>query len=165
LLLYPKCSICVCFSHSWVSHVLQLTAYKKGGKFTKHTDAKAKGLPEGYKYCPTPYSNRVCSVIMYLNTCEGGGTHFNDLDITVEPVQGRALIFFPAFLPDAPPELMPEKYRGNKGSWTPMVDHEAFAAETPKFIAQQWVYPGPVFWEHKELWKAAVDRRLSNTVV
>jgi hypothetical protein len=70
--------------------------------------------------CPTPNSNRVVTVIIYLSNVEtGGGTLLNDLGRTTNktrpaeerstmeicPKMGQALVFFPAYLPSAASRL------------------------------------------------------------
>lgn len=63
---------------------------------------------------------RRATVLVYLNDAPGGGrTRFDALDLAVQPVKGRALLFFPAFAdgrpdpryaartPTPPPPLQP----------------------------------------------------------
>jgi prolyl 4-hydroxylase len=72
-----------------------VTRYDPGALFALHNDAS-----------PTPSEwgdlggQRVCTIICYLNDCPtGGATRFSRLmgGITVQPKQGTALVFFPAF--------------------------------------------------------------------
>jgi prolyl 4-hydroxylase len=75
----------------------QIVRYRSGEEFSWHYDE----VP------PTQLNNggqRVATLLVYLNTVKrGGGTIFRDLKnangepLTVKPVQGSALLFFPAF--------------------------------------------------------------------
>jgi len=60
---------------------LQITRYRKGDFYTRHTDG------------------RRVTVLMYVDAdiSGGGETTFPRLDLTVVPVSGRAVVFFPMF--------------------------------------------------------------------
>lgn len=100
------------------SEYWQLLHYQEGQFYRRHHDY-------------IPFHNfrsqgvRILTVFVYLNNVtEGGGTRFTDLDITVEPRQGRALLW-PSVLNDSPstkdkrthhealPVIRGEKYGAN----------------------------------------------------
>lgn len=100
------------------SEYWQLLHYQEGQFYRRHHDY-------------IPFHNfrsqgvRILTVFVYLNdVTEGGGTRFTDLDITVEPRQGRALLW-PSVLNDSPsaidkrthhealPVIKGEKYGAN----------------------------------------------------
>jgi len=65
----------------------QVARYHTGQFYQSHQDA----------FDGTPDSQRIGTVLMYLNNvAKGGGTLFNNLNIRVQPKEGTALIFFPA---------------------------------------------------------------------
>jgi hypothetical protein len=64
-----------------------------GARFARHNDAS----PTRGSEWVNQGGQRVVTCICYLNTVpHGGETYFDVLDITVRPVQGTALFFFPA---------------------------------------------------------------------
>ena len=81
-------------SHSWEKwEAPVVTCYKKGARFASHSDAS----PTTGSEWSGLGGQRVVTVITYLNSCPiGGGTKFDKLGFTVQPVQGSALVFFPA---------------------------------------------------------------------
>jgi prolyl 4-hydroxylase len=104
------------------SEYWQLLKYEETQKYNEHHDyieyqrERAEGV-------------RILTVFFYLNTVEaGGGTRFPRLDLTVQPVQGRVLIW-PSVLdedPDAPDER---------------TMHEALPVEKGiKYAANAWVH-------------------------
>lgn len=72
---------------------------------------------------------RILTVFLYLNDVEsGGGTRFSDLNITVQPLQGRAIIW-PSVLSETP-HLMDHR-----------TDHEALVVvEGEKYAANAWLH-------------------------
>jgi prolyl 4-hydroxylase len=73
---------------------------------------------------------RILTVFMYLNDegLRGGGTRFTDLDITVQPKVGRALIW-------------PSVYDSDPMNKDPRMMHEAMAVEEgTKFGANGWIH-------------------------
>ena len=75
-------------------------------------------------------TQRVCTVLVYLNTvpCGGGHTRFCALDppLSVAPARGKALVFFPGCL--------------QTGALDERCWHEATPPlEAPKWVAQVWV--------------------------
>lgn len=80
-----------------------VTRYQRGQYQRVHFDARPDGDPAGLKQFLEAGGQRLVQVVVYLNTLEGGqggGTHFSHrcMDgLTVQPRQGDALIFFPAY--------------------------------------------------------------------
>jgi prolyl 4-hydroxylase len=72
---------------------------------------------------------RILTVFLYLNDVEeGGGTRFTDLDITVQPKKGRALIW-PSVL-DANPDVKDDR-----------THHEALPVKKGiKYGANAWIH-------------------------
>jgi prolyl 4-hydroxylase len=76
---------------------LQLLQYKETQHYGNHHDYIDH-------HNQRPAGVRILTVFLYLNDVEeGGGTHFTDLDITVEPKRGRVLIW-PSVLDTHPDE-------------------------------------------------------------
>ena len=103
------------------SEALQLVHYSEGGFFRSHLDTATK--PH------TPQGARLYTVLVYLQTPEGGGaTEFVDLGIRVEPSDGIAVAF--SSLSDAEPTV-PE-LRSH---------HEAqLVTRGVKWVANIWVH-------------------------
>jgi hypothetical protein len=84
-------------------HVLQVTRYQRGQYQRLHFDARPAGDPDGLKQFLEAGGQRLVQVVVYLNSLQpdqGGETRFfNPLlkGLAVQPRQGDALIFFPAF--------------------------------------------------------------------
>ena len=71
---------------------MQIVHYEEGQFYKQHHDQNA--------HPSTPQGPRIFTLFMYLNTpVEGGQTKFNDLDITVDAKQGRAILW-PSVLDD-----------------------------------------------------------------
>lgn len=69
------------------SEYLQLLQYTEGQRYEMHHDF----IPHHVQRNQGP---RILTIFLYLNDVEeGGGTHFNDVGVTVMPKQGRALIW------------------------------------------------------------------------
>lgn len=69
------------------SEHLQLLEYQVGQFYESHHDF----IPHHAKRAQGP---RILTVFIYLNDVEeGGATYFNDLDLTVQPKQGRVLLW------------------------------------------------------------------------
>jgi len=106
----------------------QVVRYKKGQQFSWHYDeVPAPQLSNG--------GQRVATLLVYLNTVDaGGGTVFRDLTdrdgnaLTMKPVQGSALLFFPAL-----------------GDGTPddRTLHKGEVAQDEKRIVQMWIHERP----------------------
>jgi len=94
--------------------------YEKGQVLAPHYDANIAADTED--------ANRggqtLATLIVYLNDVpEGGATRFGKLDLTVQPKQGDALLFFPA---DA------------NGTFDDRLEHEGCPAIDEKWIARIW---------------------------
>ena len=117
--------------------VMNISRYLNGDYFIPHNDAYS---PDNWAFkqgiCNTEYSNRVVTVLIYLNEVdEGGETRFNDLNLDIKPKKGMALIFFPGNLPN---DLNPGKPSEN-------VTHEGRQPiNCEKWILQQWCWSGPL---------------------
>lgn len=75
--------------HSWEAwEAPVVTHYRPGSVFRRHNDASPTRGSEWEG------GQRVVTVIVYLNG-KGGATYFDQLDLTVTPQQGSALVFFP----------------------------------------------------------------------
>jgi prolyl 4-hydroxylase len=105
----------------------QIVRYKTGQEFSWHYDeVPAAQLANG--------GQRLATLLVYLNTVQsGGGTIFRDLEdrdgnpLTMKPVQGSALLFFPA---DA--NGKPDDRTLHKGEVVTMDDE--------KWIIQMWIH-------------------------
>jgi len=103
----------------------QIVRYRTGEEFSWHYDeVPAAQLDNG--------GQRIATLLVYLNTVQrGGGTIFRDLKdasgepLTVKPVQGSALLFFPAFANGRPDDR---------------TLHKGQVAEDPKWITQMWIH-------------------------
>lgn len=126
----------------------QIVRYRTGEEFTWHYDE----VP------PTQLDNggqRLVTLLVYLNTVkQGGGTIFRDLcnangqPLTVKPVQGSALLFFPAFADGRPDDR---------------TLHKGEVAHDEKWITQMWIHErayGPVIPPNNthEAAQSAVDQ-------
>lgn len=123
----------------------KLTVYNKNERFDVHRDSihpqstsrhhQQRGrLP----YANGTYSNRLITMLMYLNDVkEGGATVFPSLNLSVNPKAGACLVFFPCTgcipTPDARTTHSAEK----------VVDGQ-------KRVLQQWVWSCP-YEAHKDL--------------
>jgi prolyl 4-hydroxylase len=115
----------------------QIVRYKTGQEFSWHLDEVPKAQLENG-------GQRLATLLIYLNTVqEGGGTIFRDLKdrdgnpLTMRPVQGSALLFFPA---DA--NGKPDDRTLHKG--------EVVTLDDEKWIIQMWI--------HERQYQAAVPR-------
>jgi prolyl 4-hydroxylase len=71
---------------------------------------------------------RTVTVLIYLNHVQlGGETSFPTLQLQIKPVQGMALIFFPATI---------------DGTLDPRALHAALPAVDTKFVSQIWIRQG-----------------------
>lgn len=78
----------------------------------------------GMQFCANG-GNRVCTVLIYLNTVSSGGsTFFPKLGLRSQPKQGSALIFFPAAV---------------NGEVDYQALHTAEDAEDTKWVSQIWI--------------------------
>eukprot|EP00884_Botryococcus_braunii_P023083 jgi/Botrbrau1/9459/Bobra.0252s0080.1 len=101
---------------------LQIACYAPGQHFLSHEDAFPEMVAEQNGF------QRRATLLVYLNDAPGGGaTLFDALDVAVQPMKGRALLFFPAFADGLPDER---------------TLHTAEDAGAMKWIAQQWIASG-----------------------
>lgn len=104
------------------SEFLQFLKYNVGQYYVTHHDyiASERDRQQG---------NRILTVFLYLNDVEaGGGTNFPDLDITVMPKRGRALIW-PSVLDEDPTKKDSRTY------------HQALPVEAGiKYGANAWIH-------------------------
>jgi prolyl 4-hydroxylase len=83
-----------------------------------------------------PPGPRILTAFMYLNDVEGGGgTHFGSLNLTVQPKQGK-MVLWPSVLDDDPLD------------WDPRTMHEALPVTNgTKYGSNAWIhlreYKGP----------------------
>jgi len=59
------------------------TNYKIGQEYKKHFDVLSDAKN----------GQRIISCILYLNSCKGGETFFDDLKLTIKPVAGNLILF------------------------------------------------------------------------
>jgi len=104
------------------SEALQLLQYFPGQYYHTHHDFIPLDLTR--KQGP-----RILTVFLYLNDVEaGGGTNFPELDLTVQPKRGRALVW-PSVLSDEP------------NTMDPLTHHQALAVEAGvKYGANAWLH-------------------------
>jgi prolyl 4-hydroxylase len=98
----------------------QLLKYESGQFYVTHTDytERHRQLEPGV---------RILTVFFYLNTAKGGGTNFpNVQNLTVQPVQGRGVLW---------PSVFDEK----PGEVDDRTVHQALRAETPKYAMNVWL--------------------------
>ena len=117
---------------------LQVVRYEDGQHYTYHTDTIEE-------YNDLPCGGRLASALIYLNEgYKGGNTHFLELDISVEPQQGAALVWYNCELPfTSVPSLttttsggmVPNLRLAHAGM--PVVDG---GNERRKYAANKWVH-------------------------
>ena len=105
----------------------QIVRYRTGEEFSWHYDEIPTAQLENS-------GQRIATLLLYLNTLEnGGGTIFRDLkdktgaELTMQPKQGSALLFFPAFADGTPDDR---------------TLHKGEVAVEKKVIAQMWIHEG-----------------------
>ena len=98
--------------------------------------------------------NRICTVLVYLNdVATGGKTTFQraafrgaETGLSIAPVAGRAVIFFPADY--------------ESGVCDPLALHEAEPAESEKWVCQLWVRQSPPGSQRTAAGRAEASARL-----
>ena len=71
----------------------QLVFYKEGAQYKPHFDSFDYETPDGKKNWE-PGGQRTITVLAYLNDVEeGGGTHFPELEVTINPKKGDVVVF------------------------------------------------------------------------
>jgi len=121
----------------------QIVRYLEGQEFSWHYDeVPAPHLGNG--------GQRLATLLVYLNDVEdacGGGTAFRDLHLdgrplVIQPKEGSALLFFPAFRDGTPDDRTLHR-------------SEAVTCDVEKWIAQMWT--------HKDAYSAVLPPGNSNT--
>eukprot|EP00929_Paragymnodinium_shiwhaense_P051692 TRINITY_DN25970_c0_g1_i2.p1 TRINITY_DN25970_c0_g1~~TRINITY_DN25970_c0_g1_i2.p1 ORF type:complete len:125 (+),score=15.96 TRINITY_DN25970_c0_g1_i2:67-441(+) len=108
-----------CYRGALTGEYPQVAWYRPGQRFSLHEDAFPMSQVARSDY------QRLATVLLYLNDVEKGGmTTFPDLGVSVQPQQGAALVFFPAYA-DGQPD--------------PRTRHAAEPAIDDKWVAQVWV--------------------------
>jgi hypothetical protein len=76
----------------------QIVRYELGQQFSWHYDSIPKSMQD-------ESGNRIATLLIYLNDVKtGGATTFKDLGVQVQPVKGKAALFFPCFKDGKPDE-------------------------------------------------------------
>jgi prolyl 4-hydroxylase len=102
------------------SESLQILHYKNSGRYDPHYDFFAPEQ-EGSKVHLAHGGQRVATLILYLNTTEGGGeTIFPHLNLKIKPKQGRACFF---------------SYTNAAGQ----VDRQTFHGGMPVTAGEKWI--------------------------
>lgn len=104
--------------------IVQVGRYVQGQQYRQHFDAFDTSTADGVRFAENG-GQRVCTCLIYLNTVsEGGGTHFPVLNLTINPEQGKLVVFFPADL---------------NGTLDEMALHAALPAVDEKWVCQVWI--------------------------
>jgi prolyl 4-hydroxylase len=102
----------------------QVGRYFPSQQYLQHFDAFDVSTEDGRRFALNG-GQRTVTVLMYLNTvARGGATRFPALNLDVQPVQGQALIFFPATV---------------DGFLDKMALHAAMPAIDTKYVSQIWI--------------------------
>ncbi len=111
----------------------QTVCYKPGQFFQWHLDSLAPTNTEITPNQQPQAGNRVATALVYLNDLDSGATEFRDLGISIKPVRGTALLFFPSFgaVKSAPADIR-VLHRGAPNE-----------AGEDKHIAQLWIRQYP----------------------
>ena len=86
----------------------QVVRYVEGGKFEQHLDSLPLSAATSDERVAADEmgGQRIATLITYLSTVAiGGGTTFPLLNVSVSPVKGRALLFFPADASGVPDQM------------------------------------------------------------
>ena len=106
----------------------QVARYTTGQFYRSHYDAFDLNTEPG-RQCFRTGGQRIGTVLVYLNdVAEGGGTGFDNLDITISPALGKALVFFPCTL---------------DGALDKQALHCAQDAKDTKWVSQVWLRQAP----------------------
>ena len=94
----------------WIDDGFVMACYDKGATCALHSDGQC---------AEEPYNgHRIATVILFLNDVpEGGETVFPMQDVSIKPVQGRAVVFPPGYLHP----------------------HEVLAPNSKRYICQTWI--------------------------
>lgn len=105
----------------------QVGRYLKDQKYLQHFDAFDLSNEDGRRFASNG-GQRVVTVLVYLNDVnEGGHTSFPNLNLSIKPRQGNALVFFPSTV---------------DGYLDKMALHAAKPAVDTKFVSQIWIRQG-----------------------
>jgi prolyl 4-hydroxylase len=99
----------------------QIVRYEMGQQFSWHYDAIPASLNKNG-------GNRLATLLVYLNSLPssaGGATMFKDINISVSPITGKALLFFPCFSDGAPDDR---------------TMHCGQICGETKWVAQMWIH-------------------------
>lgn len=102
----------------------QVARYASSQRYVEHYDGVDPHTEAGRSFCASG-GQRVATVLVYLNeVAEGGCTHFKRLDLSINPVKGTALVFFPGFM---------------NGELDTDALHAGMPAVDTKFVSQVWI--------------------------
>ena len=105
----------------------QVGRYLPTQQYYQHYDAFNLNEEDGVRFAENG-GQRTVTVLVYLNNvATGGQTSFPTLNLSIQPVQGMALIFFPATV---------------DGALDPRALHAALPAVDPKYVSQVWIRQG-----------------------
>eukprot|EP01039_Chlorochromonas_danica_P005435 gene5435-5980_t len=100
----------------------QIVRYELGQQFSWHYDAVPSELV-------SKTGQRLLTLLVYLNDVQtGGATCFKELNLKVQPKQGRALLFFPSF---------------RNGTSDDRTLHAGQVALDTKWLLQMWIHDRP----------------------
>jgi prolyl 4-hydroxylase len=106
----------------------QVGRYLPSQQYLQHLDAFDLSQEDGRRFAANG-GQRTVTVLVYLNdVSRGGATHFPTLNLTIQPKQGMAVVFFPATI---------------DGYMDTMVLHAALPAIDTKYVSQVWIRQGP----------------------
>lgn len=107
--------------------VITVGRYLPSQQYFQHFDAFNLDQEDDRRFAANG-GQRTVTVLIYLNDVERGGeTSFPTLHLEIKPVQGMALVFFPATV---------------HGVLDPRVLHAALPAIDPKYVSQVWIRQG-----------------------
>jgi len=76
----------------------QVARYTDSQRYVEHYDGVDPHTEAGRAFCQNG-GQRICTVLMYLNDVqEGGSTFFRRINFEVRPKRGAAVLFFPGFM-------------------------------------------------------------------
>eukprot|EP00980_Cylindrotheca_fusiformis_P013858 scaffold3596_cov126-Cylindrotheca_fusiformis.AAC.16 len=108
----------------------QVGRYLASQQYFQHFDAFNLDQDDGRRFAANG-GQRTITVLIYLNNvAKGGETHFPRLNLSIQPVQGMALVFFPATV---------------DGTLDTLALHAALPAIDPKYVSQIWIRQSSYF--------------------
>jgi prolyl 4-hydroxylase len=106
----------------------QVGRYLPSQQYLQHLDAFDLSHEDGRRFAANG-GQRTVTVLVYLNdVLRGGATYFPILNVTIQPKQGMAVVFFPATI---------------DGFMDTMALHAALPAIDTKYVSQVWIRQGP----------------------